>query len=55
MNQFKMFRFSPLFPRLGCYSVINSTDNKNPVFLGTKESFRSQGVWMNYIDNDEKW
>ena len=42
--------------RIRRYSRIISTDNKNPIFLGNKNSFSaSKGVWMNFMNEDDTW
>ena len=53
LSQFIPFRFSTDYLWLRRYSTIISSDLKYPVFLGTKNSFNKDKVWMNYRTSDE--
>ena len=55
LNQSIPTRFNPDYPHLRKYTTINSTDNKNPVFLGTKNSFNTQPSWLNVVDKNLLW
>lgn len=48
LSQFVPFRFSSNYSWFRRYSTIISSDLKYPVFLGTKNSFNKDNVWMLY-------
>lgn len=54
-EQRKRFRFDERFPHLREYSIINSTDAKAPIILGSKNSFNTGRTWLSYVNEDDRW
>ena len=56
MEQRKPFRFDERLPHLRGYStIINSTDAKAPIILGSKNSFNTGRTWLSYVNEDDRW
>ena len=50
-----LYKFSDNRSFIRCFSTINSINNKNPVFLSTKNLFRAVGSWINVVTDELQW